>query len=471
MKNKALMFVLAGALAFGSFPGAAYAAASGIPQVPQEQSTIAAMSETEGYGMDKAMQVPLEETKALESVSETKEAAPGNDNAVPVKETAVAESAAAVKGDGVKDGDTSFSERILYTTYDRNADPRQYLEGTVKINGITYELKETGNPVYIRQQEVMRKQYFYESEVFTGNEDEHLPEEIVAVDGVSYGLVSKELVEQTAEERTEFKETVVEYKDVEAGVVLPKEKEITFTDTDTGQEVQAVLQYEREQVISEQWSENFEFPITISNYDADLFILNGKEVPKDAALIDYAADFLESLHLDPEAYRISSIDWNGASYEESGIIKRDAIAKGSKHVRNVNVTYGGTVILPSIAGKSWSCVYEEIIPEGQEVLYTMAVDTTYNIAVQTVEVETGAGLFDTIVGYITAAYEAVVEAFHEHPVISSIPLLAVAGLLAFFITRKVQNRCIYDKNIKCPNQKRKKDTCKSCVHYRGRQKI
>lgn len=470
MKNKALLLVLTGTLAFGSFPRAAYAAPSGEPA---EQDAIAV---TEAYLTDEVIQVLSEQAEAkkdtaLDKTEAEETAATAAAETESAAETKPAESAASIKGDGVEPGDSSFSERVLYTTYDRDADPRQYLEESVTINGTKYELEETRDPVYIRQQEITPKQYFYESEVFTGNEDEYQPEETVTIDGVTYSLVSKELIEQAAEERTEFKETVVEYKDVEAGVVLPQEKEITFTDVDTKQEVKAVLQCENEKVVAERWSEDFKFPITISNYDADMFILNNKEIPKDADLIDYADDFLEFLRLDPGAYRISSIEWNGGSYEEGGMIKRNATATGSKYVRDVNVTYGGTVTLPSIAGRSWKCTYEEMIPEGQRVLYTMAVDTTYGSSQQVAEVEVGSGLLDTIIGYITAAYEAVVEAFREHPVISSIPLLAVAGLIAFLITRKVRNRCIYDKNIKCPYKKHNKSTCKSCVHYRGRQKV
>lgn len=461
-KNKAVLFALTCSLVLGAFTPAAYAAGADVPSAEVileetvEEPDIITSIETEDTVDDSHENDPSSNVDVV--IDE------------PVQKSRPAESAAAVKGDGVEEGVSSFTERILYTTYDRESDPKQYLDDSVTIDGTEYELKETGQPVYIKQEEIVPKQMFYETEVFTGDEAEYLPDETVTQDGVTYQLISKELIEQTAQERSEYKETVVEYKGVEAGIVLPQEKEITFTDVDTKQEITTTLPYVKEQVVAEHWSEDFEFPITISGYDADVFVLNGKEVPKDADLMDYADDFLEILHLDPESYKITSITL-GDSYEEDGVVKRKATATGSKYVRDINVTYGGTVTLPSIVGKVWSCMYEEAIPDDQRVMYTMAVDATYESAVQTAEVTVDSGFLDTLIGYITAAYEAVVEAFREHPVISSIPLIAIAALIAFLITRKVKNRCIYNKELKCPYKKRTKDTCKSCVHYRNRQKV
>lgn len=464
-KNKAVLFALTCSLMLGTFTPAAYAAGADVPSVEvilEESAEDPNINTSIESGDEDSVYMPNEDNFVQET---------GTTDDNPVLESRPTESAAAVKGDGVEKGVSSFTERILYTTYDQESDPKQYLDNSVTIDGTEYELKETGQPVYIKQEEIVPQKMSYETEVFTGNENEYLPDETITQDGITYQLVSKELVEQTAQERSEYRETVVEYKGVEAGIVLPQEKEINFTDVDTKQEITTTLPYVKEQVVAERWSEDFTFPITISGYDADVFVLNGKEVPKDANLMDYADDFLEILHLDPESYRISAIEWNGGSYEEDGVIKRNATASGSKYIRDINVTYGGTVTLPSIVGKVWNCMYEEAIPENERVLYTMAVDATYGSTVQTAEVTVDSGFLDTLIGYITAAYEAVVEAFREHPVISSIPLIAFAALIAFLITKKVKNRCIYNKELKCPYKKRTKDTCKACVHYRNRQKV
>ena len=313
----------------------------------------------------------------------------------------------------------------------------------------------------------------YNSEVFTGDENsqEHAPKQYMTDDsGKEYELVSKELLEQTAQERTEYREAVVEYNDVEAGVVLPKDHEIKFTDADTAQEVTAELDYIREQVISEDWVDDFAFTITIENCDAEILELDGIEIPNGDDLNNYKSEFLNYLKLDPDSYRIDNIALNDDVYtNNNGVLCRTATATGSKLVRDINVTYGGEVTLPSITGKSWSCVYREIIPEDESVIYTMASNATYALAASTVQEE--AGFWDTLVGYIIAAYEAVVKAFKEHPVISSIPIVLAAAFIAFLITRKVRNRCIYDKNIKCPYKKRNKETCKSCVNYHKRQRV
>ena len=73
---------------------------------------------------------------------------------------------------------------------------------------------------------------------------------------------------------------------------------------------------------------------------------------------------------------------------------------------------------------------------------------------------------DVVVGFITAA-----AAFEEHPVITSIPVILAAAFIAFLITRKVRNRCIYNGEMKCLYKKHNKDICKSCPHYRQRNSV
>lgn len=78
---------------------------------------------------------------------------------------------------------------------------------------------------------------------------------------------------------------------------------------------------------------------------------------------------------------------------------------------------------------------------------------------------------DVVVGFITAAYQAAAAAFEEHPVITSIPVILAAAFIAFLITRKVRNRCIYNGEMKCLYKKHNKDICKSCPHYRQRNSV
>lgn len=377
-----------------------------------------------------------------------------------------------VPTDDVEPGASRFEKKLTYQTYDQNGDARACLPETVTANGETYALSDTKNVSLISKEDVIPATISYESEVFTGDESEHAPAPtMIGEDGRTYSLMSQDLNEKEAEERLEYREVTMEYKGVEAGVQIPDAKETEFEDADTGQKVKAVLELKKTETLSERWEDQFSFPITITGYDADVFVLNGKEIPKTEDLTPYASDFLEYLKLDPESYKIDSIAWDGAAYTgEDGSVMRNAHGTGSKKVRDIEATYAGEVKMPAIVGKSWSCVYEEDIPADERIIYTMAVTATYEKTEGAAVVEEQ-GLLDKIVGFITATYEAVVEAIREHPVTSAMFLVLAAGALTLLLTKKIRNRCIYDKNIKCPYRKHTSETCKGCVNYRNRNQV
>ena len=441
-KRKTVAILLAGALILGCQAGPAFASAN-LPDVSQETSV--AQEETESS-----------QTEVTETAAETQRG---------LKEVTV-------KTDDVEPGAGSFDKKLTYETYDQNGDAKAYLPETITVHGETYVLSATQNVSLVTKEDVVPSTLSYNSEVFTGDESEYEPaDSMIGGDGRSYVLVSKTLNEKEAEERTEYKEVKMTYKGVEAGVQIPDKKETEFEDVDTKQTVKAVLDLKDTQTLSEQWKDEFSFPITISGYDADVFVLNGKEIPKTEDLTPYADDFLAYLKLDPESYKVSSINWDGEAYTGAdGTVMRNARGTGSKRVRDIEATYSGEVSMPAIVGKSWSYVYQEDIPAEESVIYTMAVTATY-------EKESGAAVveeqsfLEKIVGFITATYEAIVEAVQEHPVASALFMVLLAGILAFLMTKKIKNRCVYNKEIKCPYKKHTAETCKSCIHYRQRNKV
>lgn len=115
-------------------------------------------------------------------------------------------------------------------------------------------------------------------------------------------------------------------------------------------------------------------------------------------------------------------------------------SKGSKFVRDIDASYAGVVQLPAISGKKWNCVYEEKIPDNQHTLYTMAAEATYRLENVPVKEK---GLFEiiraSVVGIVTAAYEAVLTAIEEHRILITIPLILVSAFAAFLIGRKRKN--------------------------------
>lgn len=373
----------------------------------------------------------------------------------------------------IEPGIKEFSKKVIYRTYDKEEDPKVHMPAELEVNGDTYVISEAERPLYVSLELIIPRQTSYESEVFTGDGTDREPDASwTDENGVAYRLVSKELKEQTAQERTEYKEVPVTFTAVESGVQIPDQKVTEINDLDTGQTVQATMQLKDKTVIREYWRDDFVFPITITGYDADVFVLNGIEIPRDADLTAYADSFLQYLKLDEDSYRVANIVWDGEPYEKDGVLMRNAVGRGSKFVKDIEATYSGEVKLPAIVGKSWHCVYEEDIPADRQTIYTMTATVTYQLGnVAVTEKSFMQKVYDKVVGVITAVYEAVMETFQEHPVISSIPLVLLAAMLALFIARKWRNRCVYHSEIKCPYRKRNKETCKTCVHYRQRNQV
>lgn len=452
--NKAFAVILAGTLIAGCQTGPAFAYGN--------NPLLDTLSET---ATERAVVTDNLEEQDIETPKESDET---------VSHTAASrllnDGFATIQTKDVEPGADDFTAKVTYQTYDPDEDAGKHLPENIDANGEGYHLLEFKTPLLVSKEDVVPKTIAYESEVFNGNEAEHEPEEqIVYEDGLTYHLKSKTLNEQTTQERSEYKETVVSYKGVEAGVQIQDKKEVEIQDADTGQTVKAPLDLLSQKTVKEYWDNTFQFEITITGYDADILVLNNKEIPKDADLMNYTDDLLAIINLDPAAYKIEKIDLQPI---EGNSDVRKATAYGSKYVKNIDATYGGTVTLPAISGKSWDCVYEEEIPENQKVIYTMSTTVSYERGNGTAQTK---GLLerisDAVIGFITAAYEAAAAAFEEHPVITSIPVILAAAFIALLITKKIRNRCIYDGSIKCIYKKHNKTICKSCPNYRQRNSV
>ena len=114
------------------------------------------------------------------------------------------------------------------------------------------------------------------------------------------------------------------------------------------------LEYEREvplKKITEKEQncvEGFSCPLTVSGYDADVFLLGDVEISANEDLSFYGVEILKAAGLSPDYYRIESVEWIGVIYEVDEILYRDAVAKGEKLIRNVEVLYGGQVRVPEV---------------------------------------------------------------------------------------------------------------------------
>lgn len=373
--------------------------------------------------------------------------------------------------EGIEVTAEGFTADVVYQTYDQGEDALKHIAETVEVNGVSYAPASAEDPKYIRKDSVKPDSMNYVSEVWTGDGEEQKPEEEMTVEGKTYYLktITKESAE--TEERTEVKEASVSYTGIEDGVNIPESRTITFTDKDTKQEVDATIPLKESKVVKEYWDDSLEFPITISGYNADSYMLGSKTIPASDPLIDHASDFMSLLSLNPDKYEITSIEWKGAEYNDNGVIKRDAVGKGRKLVQDIDAVYEGEVTLPESEGYVWNCEYEEEIPESELTAYTMSAKVTF-APVNAVAEETSflSGAVAAILGVITAAYTALAASFAEHPVITSLPFVILACLIAFLITRKAMNRCVYDRSKKCMHKKHNAEMCKSCPNFYNKGK-
>ncbi|MFR5733960.1 MAG: hypothetical protein ACLUD2_20690 [Clostridium sp.] len=198
-----------------------------------------------------------------------------------------------------------------------------------------------------------------EGPVFTDAGQAPELEEILEQDGKQYRLVSGRIRQASQGGTMTYASVTVPYV-LEGRQEPPETAWVTLTDEQTGQEYEREIPRLEMEETSAQWTGGFQFLVTVSGYDADVFQLGNMEIPKDAELFSYGTEFLEYLGLPEECYRVENVEWSGETYEKEGILCRDARATGEKLVRNVEVRYGGQVKTPEVKGKQYIGLYEEI---------------------------------------------------------------------------------------------------------------
>lgn len=262
-----------------------------------------------------------------------------------------------------------------FNTANESDDGRELFQDIYEKNGISYELSNiTCSTTSI--QEVEGDSYIYRSEM-AGSEDEiEEPAETIEHDGITYTLKSKEIKKYENDSYTKHVERTVIYTGIEDKDQIPGLAEVVEMDL-AGNEVSKYMPLIQLTVEKENWDNTFEFPIKITNYDADIFILNGTEIKKTDDLINYEMEFLEYLGLDKDYYRIKSIEWDGEPYTSKGIVYRNAIAKGDKVVKDITALYGGDMVFENSIRYAYECIY--INPNNPDsTIYTRKAIATYS---------------------------------------------------------------------------------------------
>ncbi|MDR1548665.1 MAG: hypothetical protein LBT06_08780 [Hungatella sp.] len=265
---------------------------------------------------------------------------------------------------GIVHAEETFIEiKKEYRTAIKEEDGRSQFKDVYEKDGIIYRLKS----VQIDKVEEIAPCDIatYDSAPFVGSIEEYAPEEAIERNGKKYTLKTSEITKVITEETTKYSEASILYKGVEYIDTLPEDAEVKVINEDLKQELKAKLPAVAYREQSTYWDYNFTFPITVTGYDADSYMLGQIEISNRSPLIDHGDQFLDYLNLPPQYYKITRIQWNGSPVEKEGEVIRRATAYGRKLVKDIWGTYGGEVTFPSIDANVFHGTYIEAGAENQ----------------------------------------------------------------------------------------------------------
>lgn len=273
----------------------------------------------------------------------------------------------------------SLTREIEYQTTDKEENASNYFTSSITENNKVFNLTDISTEI-VNSETTEAEYAIYDSPAFTDDSLVEKPSDTIERDGVTYKLKSTEKLSKRIEERTKHAEAEVELKGLEWLDEIPETKDIEVTDTSTGQVITAEMPLIKVKTDTETWVDTFKFPITITDYDADYFMLGNSKVSKTDSLLNYKDEFLDYLGLPSDKYKISSIDWNGESYIKNGKECRNATAYGQKIIHDIVAIYGGEVTLPAIDGMYYHCTYVNPEKPGN-TLYTIKATATYTYSI------------------------------------------------------------------------------------------
>ena len=204
-----------------------------------------------------------------------------------------------------------------------------------------------------------------DSPVFVGSSSEYAPMETVIKEGKKYHLTNSEILDIITEEKTEYSESWILYEGVEYIDRMPETARIQVINEDLKLKQTVELPVVSQVEECSYWNYDFTFPIEVSGYQEDTYLLGNREIPNGAPLTDYAEEFLRYLNLPEDYYQITSIVWTGEPVEQNGDMVRNAQAQGKKLVKNIRAVYGGEVAVPSVQAQIYRGIYEEDRTESQ----------------------------------------------------------------------------------------------------------
>lgn len=278
---------------------------------------------------------------------------------------------------------TFIARELEFKTTDKDGDGSGYFTNTITENGKTYTISSITQEI-TDQEEVKGDYYIYTSPAFVDETFVKKPEETMEYNGVIYTLKDTNLVNARVEDRVQYVEDILTFNNIEDLSEIPQTAKIDVTDNSSGQKITTTAPFIKVSKHENVWSDDFEFPIVISGYDADYFMLGDTKISKNDDLMNYSKEFLNYLGLPSDRYKINEIKWNGKAYTSNGELCRKAIASGEKLTYNIEALYGGDVSLPAADGKRYECTY--VSSENPDsVIYTIKATAEYkeNPAIET----------------------------------------------------------------------------------------
>lgn len=195
-----------------------------------------------------------------------------------------------------------------------------------------------------------------------------LPVKQLEENGKIYKLIGSEKQENLLSNRIQLEQCEIEVEALEFVEDIPSTIRTVITDDITKELVTVVLPLKEYEITQEYWTENFYFPITVKEYDADEFLLGTLKVPNTVDLNEYKIELLHMMGLSSKSYEIKQITWDTEAFISDGIWVRTATARGRKMVKDMTVTYEGEVELEDVTVISYKNTYamETFIPEIQQ---------------------------------------------------------------------------------------------------------
>lgn len=273
----------------------------------------------------------------------------------------------------------SLTKEIEFQTTDKDEDASKYFISSITENDKIFHIADISTEI-VNTQTTEAEYAIYDSPAFIDETMVEKPKDTIERDGITYQLKSTEKISKRIEERIQHVEAEIEIKDLEWLDEVPRTREIDITDNSTGQLITAEMPLIKIKTDTEKWVDTFTFPITITDYDADYFMLGNSKVSKADSLLDYKDEFLDYLGLPSDKYKISSIEWNGEPYSKNGIEYRSATAYGQKLIHDVVAVYGGEATMPAADGMYYHCTYINPDKPGGS-LYTIKATATYTYSV------------------------------------------------------------------------------------------